>query len=98
MSTPLSRAEVVRIAELARLELTDNEVTLFAKQLGGILEYAEMIQAVDTSGVPPATHAGDQPSFRDDVVTPGLSTSDALGNAPQADSASGTFVVPKVIG
>ena len=49
MSSPFSRADVARIAALARLELTDEELDLYARQLGGILDYAERIQEVITT-------------------------------------------------
>ena len=96
-----SRADVARIATLARLALSETELDLYARQLGGILEYAERIQEVDTEGVPPyattiAGPAGD--ALREDVPAASLSNDDALRNAPQGDRASGTFVVPKVIG
>ena len=96
-----TRADVARIATLARLELTETELDLYARQLGGILEYAERIQEVDTEGVPPyaTTFAGPTgDALRDDTPVPSLSREDALLNAPQGDRTSGTFVVPKVIG
>ena len=98
MPSSFSRADVARIAALARLELTEAELELFARQLGDILEYAERIRDVETTGVPPyaSTLAGD--ALRDDVATASLSREDALRNAPQGDRAAGTFVVPKVIG
>ena len=51
MSETLTRADVERIATLARLELTSEEVALFAAQLTAILAYADQVQQVDTSGV-----------------------------------------------
>ena len=51
MAETLSRADVERIAALARLELTPDEVTLFAGQLTAILAYADQVQQVDTSGL-----------------------------------------------
>ena len=53
MSTALTRADVARIAELARLELTADELELFTRQLGDILDYVEQIRGLDTSGVAP---------------------------------------------
>lgn len=101
MSSPFSRADVARIAALARLELTEAELDLFQHQLGGFLEYAQSIQQVDTAGVPPyASTLPGEPgdALRDDVAAASLSRDDALRNAPQGDRAAGTFVVPKVIG
>jgi len=54
MAETLTRADVERIAALARLELTSDEVTLFAGQLTAILAYADQVQQVDTSGTGPA--------------------------------------------
>lgn len=93
-----TRADVARIATLARLELTEAELDLYARQLSGILEYAERIQEVNTDGVPPYESTLPSDALRDDVPTASLSREDALRNAPQGDRAAGTFVVPKVIG
>lgn len=93
----LTRADVQRIAALARLQLTETEVELFARQLTSILGYADSLQSVDTTGVPP--YSGSRASqLREDVPVASLSREDALGNAPGADADAGTFVVPKVIG
>jgi aspartyl-tRNA(Asn)/glutamyl-tRNA(Gln) amidotransferase subunit C len=93
-----TRADVARIATLARLELTETELDLYARQLGGILEYAERIQEVDTEGVPPYASTLPSNALREDVPTASLSRDAALQNVPQGDRAAGTFVVPKVIG
>jgi len=91
--------DVDRIAELARLKLTDEERTLFARQLADILAYAEQIQQVDTQGIPPTSHAFASPeSLREDQDRPGLSRDDALASAPDANRDAGLFRVPKVIG
>jgi len=93
----LTRADVQRIAALARLQLTETEVELFARQLTSILGYADSLQSVDTTGVPP--YSGSVVSqLREDVPVPSLSREDALSNAPGADTDAGTFIVPKVIG
>jgi aspartyl-tRNA(Asn)/glutamyl-tRNA(Gln) amidotransferase subunit C len=99
MADTLTRADVERIATLARLELTPDEVTLFAGQLTAILAYADQVQAVDTSTVvvAPGTAAGDA-AARDDVPAPSLDRSLALGQAPAADRTAGLFKVPRVLG
>ena len=61
MATSLTRAEVSRIAELARLELTSSELDLFTRQLGDILEYVEQIRGLDTAGVAPTSHVLNRP-------------------------------------
>lgn len=100
MSPPakLTRADVHRIAALARLELTEPELDLFARQLTSILEYADSLQAVDTAGVPPYSGSPAEAQLREDAPVPSLSRADALCNAPSGNLADGTFVVPKVIG
>ncbi|TAK17193.1 MAG: Asp-tRNA(Asn)/Glu-tRNA(Gln) amidotransferase subunit GatC [Acidobacteria bacterium] len=94
----LTRADATRIATLARLELTEPELDLFARQLTSILEYADRLQAVDTTGVPPYAGGLGAGALRDDQPASSLAREDALGNAPGADVTAGTFVVPKVIG
>jgi aspartyl-tRNA(Asn)/glutamyl-tRNA(Gln) amidotransferase subunit C len=97
MADTLTRADVERIATLARLELTPDEVTLFAGQLTAILAYADQVQQVDTSGVQvaPAATAGDA---REDSPAPSLDRVTALSQAPAADRAAGLFKVPRVLG
>jgi aspartyl-tRNA(Asn)/glutamyl-tRNA(Gln) amidotransferase subunit C len=96
MSAALSRTEVLRIAALARLELTPEETELFAGQLARILEYVEQIRDLDTTGVPPTSHVMNQPIDREDRPQPSLTRDDALGNAPDAARQSGLFKVPRV--
>jgi aspartyl-tRNA(Asn)/glutamyl-tRNA(Gln) amidotransferase subunit C len=98
MSASLSREEVLRIARLARLELTPEETDLFARQLAHILEYVEQIRDLDTAGVPPTSHVINQPIDRQDVPHDSLSRDDALANAPDAAQQSGLFKVPRVFG
>ncbi|HYU80850.1 MAG TPA: Asp-tRNA(Asn)/Glu-tRNA(Gln) amidotransferase subunit GatC [Vicinamibacterales bacterium] len=99
MSSPsLSAAEVLRIAQLARLELTPEEVELFARQLANILQYVEQIRELDTSGVPPTSHVMNQPVERVDERVPSLTREEALENAPEAATEAGLFKVPRVFG
>lgn len=98
MSSSLSREEVLRIAELARLELTPDEVALFARQLASILEYVEQIRALDTSGVPPTSHVMNRPVDRPDLPIEPLPRQEALANAPEAAPHAGLFKVPRVFG
>jgi aspartyl-tRNA(Asn)/glutamyl-tRNA(Gln) amidotransferase subunit C len=99
VSTSLTVADVERIAALAHLELTDDEKALFTRQLADILQYAEQIQALDTTDVPATAHlhAGG-PSERDDDPAASLPVSEALGNAPDAAVEDGFFRVPRVMG
>jgi aspartyl-tRNA(Asn)/glutamyl-tRNA(Gln) amidotransferase subunit C len=92
-----SREDVERVARLARLELTDEEKTLFASQLAGILTYAEQVQAIDTTGIDPTSHALSAPAaMRSDTVRPSLDRAEALSQAPEG-SPAGLFKVPRVL-
>jgi aspartyl-tRNA(Asn)/glutamyl-tRNA(Gln) amidotransferase subunit C len=94
----LSRQEVQRIADLARLELSAEELDLFTRQLGDILTYVEQIRALDTTGVAPTSQVLNRPVDRDDVPADTLSREDLLRNAPDAAIEAGLFKVPRVIG
>ena len=94
----LTRQDVQRIAELARLALSDEELDLFTRQLGDILTYVEQIRALDTSGVAPTSQVLNRPVERNDEPQPTLSRADLLRNAPDAASEAGMFKVPRVIG
>ena len=102
MPTELTRAQVEAIAELAHLELDHSEVEMFARQLGAILAYADQVQQVDTSGVPPTAYGvGPHSADRPDRVVPSLAIEDVLANAPDSErlrSGGGFFKVPRVIG
>jgi aspartyl-tRNA(Asn)/glutamyl-tRNA(Gln) amidotransferase subunit C len=99
MPERLTRADVDRIATLARLELSDAEKDLFVHQLSHVLEYAEQIQKIDTTGVPPTSHVLSQmPADRADELRPCLSNAEALANAPDPSPHTGLFRVPRVIG
>lgn len=87
-----------RIAELARLALSDEELDLFTRQLGDILTYVEQIRALDTSGVAPTSQVLNRPVERNDEPQPTLSRAELLRNAPDAASEAGLFKVPRVIG
>jgi len=90
---------VERIAALARLELSVAETDLFVRQLSEVLEYAEQIQAIDTTDVPPTSQVlSQQPADRDDAAQPCLSNEEALANAPDPSPHTGLFRVPRVIG
>lgn len=92
----ISRAEVETIAELAKLTLTEAEKLMFQEQLSSVLEYAEMLQQLDTTGIPPTTSA--IPLYnvmRADEVRLSLDNDDALANAP--DAAERSFRVKAVL-
>ncbi|MCD6416198.1 MAG: Asp-tRNA(Asn)/Glu-tRNA(Gln) amidotransferase subunit GatC [Planctomycetes bacterium] len=93
---PISPDEVEHVAQLARLELTDQEKRKFAGQLDAILTYMEKLNELDTSGVEPMLHGveGRQPA-RPDSAGPSLPRDEALRNAPE--SQNGFFRVPPII-
>ena len=98
MPAGFSRAQVEAIAALANLELTEHELDLFARQLGDILDYANQVQQIDTTGVPPTASVIRHSADRADAVLPSLERGAALANAPDASLDAGLFKVPRVIG
>lgn len=99
MSTQFTRADVERIALLARLALTDEEKTLFSRQLADILSYVEQLRDVDTTGVPATSHSLTPLGvFREDEPRPSLPREEALAGAPDANAPAGLFKVPRVLG
>jgi aspartyl-tRNA(Asn)/glutamyl-tRNA(Gln) amidotransferase subunit C len=97
MPSQLTNAEVVRIAELARLELTASETEAFTRQLTAILDYAARVQEVQTLNVTALAGADSPLVSREDTVTPGLSRDEVLEQAPDPAKAAGLFRVPKVL-
>jgi len=92
----LTREQVIHIAELARLALTDKEIALYQEQLSSVLEYAERLQALDTSDIPPtATVLPVHNVMRVDEPHPSMGRDEILGNAP--DTQDGCFRVQAVL-
>ena len=92
----ITKQEVEKVANLARLALTDIEKPAFAKQLSQILTYVETLKQYDATGVEPtATMPGQVNVFRPDMTRPSLAVECATANAPE--SSDGFFVVPKII-
>lgn len=88
----LSSEEVRHVAELAKMELSDEEINLYAVQLSAILDYAEQIQGVDTSSVPPTPYVLPLRNvMRDDALGECLPNEAAVANA--ADAKNGYFRV-----
>jgi len=80
----LSHEEVRHIAELAKLGITDEEVEQFSEQLSAILEYAEMINRLDTDAIPPTAQVIELRNvMRDDEPRPSLPVEEILANAPR---------------
>jgi aspartyl-tRNA(Asn)/glutamyl-tRNA(Gln) amidotransferase subunit C len=92
----LTLADVEKIAHLARLELTEAEKQQYLEQLSAILDYAERLNELDLTGIPPTSHAiAQQNIMRPDVVEPSLPMDDLLFNAPQQKEDQ--FVVQAVL-
>ncbi len=93
----LSEQEVRKLALLARLELSDDEVRAMGPQLDAILGFVEQLSELDTDGVEPMTTALDVDNrWRADSQVDGLTNDQALQNAPSQDD--GSFLVPPVLG
>jgi aspartyl-tRNA(Asn)/glutamyl-tRNA(Gln) amidotransferase subunit C len=92
----ITRAEVLRVAQLARLELADSEQEAFGKQLDQILLYVQKLKTFDTEGVEATSTVLEQVNvFRPDEVRPSLSVDEALANAPVTQESY--FQVPRII-
>jgi aspartyl-tRNA(Asn)/glutamyl-tRNA(Gln) amidotransferase subunit C len=95
----ITRERVEALAALAQIDLSDEEIDLFVRQLGDFLEYATTVQNVDTSGVPPtATVLSGGGRDRADEVRTSMPRDEALANAPDPARNAGFFRVPRVIG
>ena len=93
----LSRSDVEHVAHLARLGLTDDELTLLQGQLNHILEQYAKLAELNTESIPPTAQTIELENIlREDVVTPSLPVDEVLGNAP--DAAGGYIVVPAILG
>lgn len=97
---PITESDIEKVAQLAHLEITSEELKIFAPQIAEIVTYVEELHELDTSSVQPSTGGltpeGEQTdSARDDTVAPSLGQKVALAEAP--DPASGYFRVPKVL-
>ena len=92
----LSRADVEKIAHLARLELSEQEIEVMTKRLTEILALVEQMNAVDTTGVTPMAHPQEGSlRLREDVVTEGEERDKFQPIAPATEA--GLYLVPKVI-
>jgi aspartyl-tRNA(Asn)/glutamyl-tRNA(Gln) amidotransferase subunit C len=82
----LSREEVLHIARLARVALSEEEITRMSEQLSDLLGHFEILQRVDTGGVPPTAQSVTlQSVMREDEVKPSLPPEDVLANAPRRE-------------
>ncbi len=92
----ITTQDVEKVAKLARLEISDAEKEVFARQLSQILTHVETLRQFDTKGiVPTATVLGQVNVFRDDTIWPSLPVEKALANAPEREADG--FSVPRII-
>ncbi len=92
----VTKDDVKKIAELARLEFNENELDDYTKEMNKVLGYVEKLNKLDTTNVQPLSHPIENENvFREDVLVKSVTTEEALKNAP--DKTSEHFKVPKVI-
>jgi aspartyl-tRNA(Asn)/glutamyl-tRNA(Gln) amidotransferase subunit C len=92
----IDRNQILRVAELARLNLTEDEQREFSDQLSGIINYVEKINELDTANVEPTDHIVDLKNvFRNDKVCKSMDISDLQKMAPRFED--GHVVVPIII-
>ncbi len=97
---PITEADIAKIAGLAHIEITPQELRVFVPQISEIVTYVEQLKAIVTSNVEPAlgglTPEGQRTdAARDDVAMPSLGQEASLAEAP--DAVAGHFRVPKVL-
>ena len=94
--TKISSSDVHKIAQLARLELPDDQIETYTAQLEEILSYIDHLQAVDTQNVPPTTRAVEViNAMREDIVDVNCAREDILNQAPHREG--DFFRVPKIL-
>lgn len=92
----IENKDVMNIARLSRLTLSDEEAGLYSNQLNGILQYVEQLKELDTTGIEPTSHVLDlQNVMREDKTSACLPVEDALMNAP--DPKDGFYRVPRIL-
>ena len=97
MSARLTRDNVAKVADLARLNLTDAELERYTEQLGAVLEHAEDVASLDLDGVPPTAHPLPLVNvLREDVVVEGVDRDEVLSQAPSVEDRR--FRVPAILG
>ncbi|CAB4341610.1 MAG: Asp-tRNA(Asn)/Glu-tRNA(Gln) amidotransferase subunit GatC [Actinobacteria bacterium] len=97
MSARLTRDNVAKVADLARLELTDADLDRYTEQLSAVLDHAEDVASLDLDGVPPTSHPLPLVNvLRADVVVEGVDREEVLSQAPSVEDRR--FRVPAILG
>lgn len=92
----VDKQTVLKLAHLARLELNEEQVEKYAKDLGDILDWVEKLEEVNTDNVEPLTNPNeDLAPLREDIANNYFKPGEAVKNAPEADD--DYFIVPKVL-
>lgn len=95
-TSPVTTADVAKVAAQARLRFTDEELAALTREVGAVLAMAARLQQVDTDGVEPTVHGLAAVNvLRDDVPRPSLSREDVLAGAPEEQD--GYFKVPRIL-
>lgn len=97
MASALTRDDVKHVATLARLTITEDEITTYWQELGAILGHANEISSIDTSNVEPTSHPlALENVFREDIPGEVLDRAEVLSQAPDQDGVR--FRVPRILG
>jgi aspartyl-tRNA(Asn)/glutamyl-tRNA(Gln) amidotransferase subunit C len=96
----ITREDIIKVAELAKLHFTDEELGEFTAQFQRILDYIEQLKELNVEGIEPTSHVSlsadfEKRMFREDEARPSLPVEESLANAP--DTSMGHFRVPKVL-
>jgi len=92
----ITKEEVLHVAALARLKLSEEEAKRLESDMAGIIDFADTLSALDTKDVVPTAHAIPmQNAFRPDEIKPSFERREILKNAPDFDEEG--FIVPKVV-
>jgi len=96
MSNKITLSEIKKIADLARLDVNDDELSEMSIQLTAIIEYIDKLNEVDTTDIIPTFNTIDLKNvFRKDLIRESLPIENVIGNAPHNDG--DTFIVPRII-
>ena len=92
----ITKKDVIHVANLARLELSEESIDKFAGQISQILDHVDSLKRIDTQGVSATSHAISLTNaFRDDDMAESADRDRCMANAPESEE--GSFVVPKII-
>ncbi|MBC7959170.1 MAG: Asp-tRNA(Asn)/Glu-tRNA(Gln) amidotransferase subunit GatC [Vallitaleaceae bacterium] len=92
----ITKEQVTHVANLARLNLTEEEKEVMTKDMASIISFVDQMNGLDISGIKPTDHIIPINNvFRDDVVKPSMNREELLRNAPEQEN--GCYSVPKIV-